>query len=267
MSRLEQLTGTGAAALFAPVALAFAIVQSGCICGTVDQGVQREEQEIELDRPSSIATVDFVESDNGDPKLLGCSDGQREGFANAMRHPLVAGCVGTWDGAKSLRDKPTGKACGDDAGPCAVPADVCAEGWHVCATNGKNTDITDRTSWVACDEAAGPGKFVAAMSHGQTQELCPPPPKADTVFPCMAKGICAEPVCCGDDCAFGKCRDAIWPGGTRISRGKAEGCGAVRSGNNGGILCCKDDDAEAPEGAVPAEEPIELGPKAGPLRK
>ena len=221
------------------------IFTSACVCGAVDTEAYDPVNEIELDRPTSLVAVDFIQGEKGDPLIIGCADGQREGFADHRRNPLIAGCLGQWDGAQSLRAKPTGKPCGDDGRPCEVPADVCASGWHVCGASGLASDLSDRTSWEACDEEAGPGKFVAGMSHGQTQELCPPPPEPDTIFPCLEKGFCAEPVCCGDACDFGRCRDAIWMGATRISRGKAEGCANLRSGNNGGVLCCRDDKVAA----------------------
>jgi hypothetical protein len=250
-------------------------LHAACICGASEPYHGDYE---DLDPPRSLEGIDFIESAKGDPRILGCSDGQREGFAEVEAHPRIAGCVGAWDGARSLRDEPTGKPCGDDADLCGAPADVCAEGWHVCGVDGLNTDLRSHTTWQACQESAGPGKFVAAMSHGQEQELCPPAPNAATEFPCFKEGFCAEPVCCGEDCSFGKCRDAVWPGRTKISLGKAEGCGGVTSERNGGVVCCYDGEANPrdnvveerddapladPPGAPAAGEPKAGEPKAG----
>ncbi|MCY0987320.1 hypothetical protein OV203_09310 [Nannocystis sp. ILAH1] len=225
------------------VFLAVPVLQSACVCGP-GPNVGGYDDPSGKDPPRSLQGVKFIESEKGEPEVIGCADGQREGFADLTRHKRVAGCLATWEGTKSLRDKPTGKACGDDKGVCTSPADACSKGWHVCGYQGKHEDLKRHTTANACNKEAGPGKFVAAMSHGQTEDLCPPPPTAETVFPCMDSGICSEPVCCGDGCAFGKCRDAIWRGQTKISLGKAEGCGSVTSERNGGVLCCYDGDGD-----------------------
>ena len=230
------------------------LLQAACVCGP-GPNVGGYDEPGAKDPPRSLQGIKFIEGEKADPALVGCADGQREGFADLQRHRRVAGCLATWEGTKSLRDKPTGKACGDDikGGVCTVPADVCAVGWHVCGSTGKNDDLKTHTTFKACNKEAGPGKFVAAMSHGQTEELCPPAPTAETVFPCMDSGFCAEPICCGDNCQFGKCRDAVWKGQTRISLGKAEGCGSVTSERNGGVMCCYDKNEDPP--AVKATTP------------
>lgn len=239
------------------------LFQTACVCGP-GPNVGGYDEPGAKDPPKSLQGIKFIESEKGDPTAIGCADGQREGFADLQRHRRIAGCLATWEGTKSLRDKPTGKLCGDDVkgdakkepdkGVCTVPADACAPGWHICGSNGKNDDLKTHTTFKACNKEAGPGKFVAAMSHGQTEELCPPAPVADTVFPCMDSGYCAEPVCCGDGCQFGKCRDGVWKGQTRISLGKAEGCGSVTSERNGGVTCCYDKN-EDPPGALTAPAP------------
>lgn len=234
--------------------------QAACICGPIDEPYRGDYEE--LDPPKSLEGVDFIESDKGDPRILGCSDGQREGFADVEAHPRIAGCLGAWDGAKSLRDEPTGHACGDDGELCDTPADVCAEGWHVCGVDGLNSDLKTHTTWHACAEEAGPGKFVAGMSHGQNQELCPPKPTPNTEFPCFKDGFCSEPVCCGETCSFGKCRDAVWTGKTKISLGKAEGCGSVTSARNGGVLCCYDGEANPRDNLVEPEIDVPLADDA-----
>ncbi len=245
--------------------------QTGCVCGPgPNQGGYDDESK---DPPKSLQGVKFVESEKGVPEVVGCADGQREGFADITKHKRIAGCLARWEGVKSLRDKPTGKACGDDGDVCPVPADACSPGWHICGMDSKNTDLKGHTSWRACEKETGPGKFVAGMSHGQTDELCPPPPTAATEFPCMESGIGSEPVCCGDDCQYGKCRDGVWRGKTKISLGKAEGCGAVTSERNGGVLCCFDGagdpvDPNAPAGTPPVADtggPAPAGESGGPV--
>src|SRR5690606_8016972 len=202
------------------------------------------EAKVDENAPSPLSDVKFVESPRGgDPKVVGCADGQREGFADLEKFPTIAGCLGVWDQSMTLRKGKTSKPCGDDLDMCGSPADVCAEGWHVCARDGDYHDLSDRIDDKQCSDGAGPGKFVAAISHVKKKKECAPPPEANTRYPCLKSGWGAEPVCCGQDCLYGNCRDSIWAKKTKISRGTEQGCGGVTSDRNGGILCCKDSDA------------------------
>jgi hypothetical protein len=199
------------------------------------------------DSPQSLTDVTFTESARGgDPATVGCADGQREGFADIAKFPTIAGCLGVWDGEMTLRKGKTSKACGDDLEICGSPADVCAPGWHLCARDGDYKDLSERVSAQECKDGAGPGKFVAGISHVLKKKECAPEPGPTTRYPCLDEGFGAEPVCCGELCGSGKCKDSVWAGGTPISVGKAQGCSAVTSDRNGGILCCKDKEAPAP---------------------
>jgi hypothetical protein len=223
------------------------MLAAACTCGSGPY----EGDYFDGDRPPSLKGVKFVESEKGDPKVIGCADGQREGFADVKKNPRVAACVGEWDATKSLRDKPTGKACGDDNGQrCGVPADVCAPGWHVCGGDGMAEDLRSRADANACQNA-GPGRFNAALSHSPTDEIDPCPKiLPNKPLPCVNAGLGAEPVCCGNDCKFGKCKDGVYKGKTSISIGTSEGCGAVSSASNGGVLCCFDGDGDPAAGAA-----------------
>lgn len=217
---------------------------------------------LDSDAPSSLSNVEFVESErDGDPAVVGCADGQREGFADLNKFPTIAGCLGVWDGEMNLRKGKTSKTCGDDLDVCSSPADVCAPGWHLCARNGDYHDLADRISDKQCLEDAGPGKFVAAISHVKKKGECPDPPADNTRYPCLDEGFGAEPVCCGEGCRVGGCKNAVWEGNTAISVGKAEGCSTVSSERNGGILCCKDADSAPRPAPVPrpSVEPAATG--------
>src|SRR5690606_25553100 len=169
------------------------------------------EAKVDENAPSPLSDVKFVESPRGgDPKVVGCADGQREGFADLEKFPTIAGCLGVWDQSMTLRKGKTSKPCGDDLDMCGSPADVCAEGWHVCARDGDYHDLSDRIDDKQCSDGAGPGKFVAAISHVKKKKECAPPPEANTRYPCLKSGWGAEPVCCGQDCLYGNCRDSIW---------------------------------------------------------
>lgn len=89
------------------------------------------------------------------PPLIGCSDGEREGFVDAALYPNIAGCSGGWEvpgihttigPALACPGLPTfntlapacGRVSGDDsANPTGDDCDVedlCAAGWHVCTS-------------------------------------------------------------------------------------------------------------------------------------
>lgn len=245
--------------LVSSLSIVAALWMGGCTCGSGPY----DGDYFDGDRPGP-ADYKYAESKKVDPKIAGCADGQREGFAELDKHPRIAGCVGNWKSTKSLRDKPTGKACGDDGELCNSVADVCAPGWHVCGKDGNGSDLTGHTTVKDCDNA-GPGRFNAAVSHSINDQLDPCPIiKKDEVLPCMQSGVGAEPVCCGNDCGFGKCRDGVWKGKTKISRGTVEGCAAVSADRNAGVLCCFDGegnpadakaDAKAPDAKADAKAP------------
>lgn len=222
-----------------------------------------KEAKVDDNSPTSLSDIKFDESPSGgDPAVVGCADGQREGFANLEKYPTIAGCLGAWEGKMTLRKGATGKACGDDGEMCTAPADACAPGWHVCASNGDYHDLSARIDDKQCVDGAGPGKFVAGISHVKKKKECSPPPTPTTRYPCFKDGYGAEPVCCGKNCRTGECRDSVWPKKTRISVGKAEGCGNVSSNRNGGILCCKDSDKPKLVQPLPTRVPPTMGEAA-----
>lgn len=187
----------------------------------------------------SGAVFQIAQGVPGDPAVVGCADGQREAFVDGAAFPTLAGCIGEWEGDANLRAPATGAACGDDAGRCAVPADVCATGWHVCGETGAIADLFDRTSAAQC-ETAGGGRFVAALSHCSTQEGCEYADPKSGSYQCFAQGWCSEPVCCGSDCGqLGACPSGIWEGRTHIPVGTDQGCGSIGSSRARGVLCCK----------------------------
>jgi hypothetical protein len=184
-------------------------------------------------------TYQIQQGQPGDPAVVGCADGQREAFVDLAQNGRIAGCIASWDGAHSLRAPQTGAACGDDRGPCAVPADACAPGWRVCASNGAVADLLQIGSGERCEQAGG-GRFSAGMSHCLSQEGCQYDPSPQGNYPCFESGWCSEPVCCGADCGdFGACTGGVWPELTHIAQGMDQGCAAQTSQRAGGVLCCK----------------------------
>jgi len=174
----------------------------------------------------------------GDPSVVGCADGQREAFVDTRAYPRIAGCLATWSGNVSMRAPASGQACGDDRGPCAVPADACAAGWHPCGASGAVDDLK-QVSGAQCEQAGG-GRFSAAISHCKAQQGCVYDLAPGATYQCYDEGWCSEPVCCGSDCGeFGACTDGIWAGKTHIAQGMDQGCGKVQSLRAGGVLCCR----------------------------
>jgi hypothetical protein len=156
----------------------------------------------------------------------GCSDGTQEGFRNV---PGVAGCGATWP-AGSMRAPPTGAACGNGKGPCAVPADACAPQWHVCGIPPYGpTDISSHLTQAECmAETAGD------YATGVGDQTCDP---CDPVNPG------AGAACCGSHCLLqgGSC---VWPGQTPwfgVIAGHVNLCGDIENAASAfGVLCCED---------------------------
>jgi hypothetical protein len=169
-----------------------------------------------------------------------CSDGTRDAYGDAAMFPRIAGCLATWPGAPSLRDPPIGSACGNDLGPCVVPADACGSGWHVCARSGDVTELHALTA-DQCREISG--RFVAASDHCLTfvDPTCTYP--APGQFACLAGAMtdCIQPICCGSGCDDGTgCPDGVWPGQTEDSVFTGSGCGSLPTTDADGVLCCED---------------------------
>ena len=192
-----------------------------------------------LDVPSDATAID-VSVDAA--SLIGCSDGEREGFFDLAAYPNVASCAATWSGTPSMRDAPTGVACGDELGPCAVPADACAADWHVCGASGELAEIVAIGS-LACMTDAGQGEFSAAISHCDTNvdDTCVASP--DGTLPCFPSAWCGEPVCCGDGCGNPMCTSDVFTDGnthvTGVSNEINAGCADQPAPSSGGVLCCR----------------------------
>ncbi len=180
---------------------------------------------------------------------IGCSDGEREGFLDAGYHKNIAGCSGGWSipGVKDTFLPACGRKAGDDsANPegigCNV-ADLCIQGWHVCASAmdvaessqdqekgcaGVDKDVTGEIFFTS--RQSGPGGFqcdsvnfddlygCGNIGYSPVHESCKPLDRASNDL-CNALG---PPWHCGTD---GK-REAL-----NITKLAAE---------RGGVLCCRD---------------------------
>ena len=172
------------------------------------------------------------------PDLIGCADGTREAYVDLATYPAIAGCTATWAGMMDMRAPRTGSACGNDLGACAAPADACAPGWHLCASDGTDTDLLVLTGDQCDDE---PGSFIAASSH------CTPPGGSCTIpmtlFVCPSSPTeldCSQPICCGTACdTSNTCQDSVWPGQTHENAMDGASCGTTLATTQDGVLCCR----------------------------
>ncbi len=144
------------------------------------------------------------------PNLSGCADGEREAFGDIARYPRIAGCAGGWTRPGIAHAAPA--SCdgqgGDDGpfpggGTCGV-SDLCALGWHVCAT----PDEVGSRSPDGCDGSHdAPDAFFAMRTSGSGCGVC----ATGTATDCSATD-------CRRDCAQ-----------TSITVNDVFGCGTVGS--------------------------------------
>lgn len=73
--------------------------------------------------------------------IIGCADGTREGFTDLSIFPNIAACAGVWETSKNLRSPKSGTPCGGPMVICNQPADLCSNGWRVCASSGDLNDL------------------------------------------------------------------------------------------------------------------------------
>jgi hypothetical protein len=98
---------------------------------------------------------------SGPPQQVGCSDGTREGFVELTYWPDIAGCSGGWSvpgalGAGAAQPqcrRTSGNSSENPAGVGCAIADLCAEGWHVCAGP---LEVASRSA-TDCESAVPPG--------------------------------------------------------------------------------------------------------------
>lgn len=176
---------------------------------------------------------------------IGCADGTREAF-DLAQEPAIAGCSGGWEtaGIAAVRT-PTCAATGDSSanptGRGCSAADLCAEGWHVCADKqdvyahlvGKPACL-----WETADEAARlffasaqPASFSSCDASG-----------TDDLFGCGSLGNTAPASCDPLARVSGNvCIDLTvggWDCGTDFMAEAVHVTKAFATG--GGALCCKD---------------------------
>jgi cysteine-rich repeat protein len=117
-----------------------------CGDGTIDPGAG--EQCDDGDRVPGDGCDDACQFEDG---VIGCSDGERDGFVDVVAWPGIAACAGRWVVPGTMAGR-VGLNCaraGDDTGiadGCAM-ADLCAVGWRPC--QAADLDVGD------CPETPG----------------------------------------------------------------------------------------------------------------
>jgi hypothetical protein len=180
--------------------------------------------------------------------IVGCSDGQREGFTDVIQYPDVAACDGGFSvaGVRTAQPPACSRAAGDDganqAGTGCNVADVCESGWRVCSgpadVTGSNINET------GCGGVGqGAARFYVTRQSGSGSNLCDGG-GADDLFGCGTLGVDVA----GCDPLFSSgtnpgvaCAALV---GTTWSCGVnplQEANNVTKSGSaNGGVLCCRD---------------------------
>jgi hypothetical protein len=223
--------------------------------------------------------------------IFGCADGTREGFVDTAANPDIAGCSGGWSVPGVLLENPgvgpgcptvttndtVTPACNRQAGNsganptgsgCDV-ADLCAAGWHVCATSGdvashspsgcaNATQPTDpplffiaRQSGNGCGDCATGTSTDPACATAVCDTTCPQSATtANDLFGCGTPqtigffGISPGDGCGPLDTGSGDRCGAIVGGNWSCddgATGDCEGYVVVHAGSDfGGALCCRD---------------------------
>ena len=181
----------------------------------------------------------------GGNEAIGCADGEREGFVDLDAYPDIAGCSGGWDvpGILNTTEPACDLGAGDD-GPdptgvgCTV-ADLCAAGWHVCATAGEVDDLSPN-GCVGSVDGLGTNLFFATRQSGPGQSTCGA--GANDFHGCGnigAGGVdpgCAPLDRTSDNLCEGLPAPWSCPGDIFMEANQV-----VKSGPaNGGVLCCHD---------------------------
>jgi hypothetical protein len=198
----------------------------GSSCGTCPEG------QICADGDSGAVVATYLCLDFS----TGCADGVREGFTNQEIYPDIASCLATWE-EQSMRTTRTGALCGNNLGPCMVPEDACAPGWHLCMKNGWPGDLADRVSGEDCGSPiAGDTRFLGGSSVQDESGGCTLPLTCNNIT--YYNGV----VCCGSSCldycsVSGPC-NCVWSG---MSFRAGWPCDSVYGDSvNSGALCCQD---------------------------
>jgi hypothetical protein len=232
----------------------------GCKTRLIDLEAPDAVAALDLAPPPDLAGADLARRANG------CADGTREGFIDEERWPDIAGCSGGFriPGVLSATLAPACERGGGNDGPdpfgfaCDVE-DLCAAGWHVCASAA---DVAAHSSTGCVGAAPGPDLFFVTRQSSNGCGVCatgldrrsPPCDGMSCAHGCAQTDATSNDIFgCGSlgdtpasDCGvldrFGNntcvALGADWPCG---SDGFAEAKNAVHvAPGSGGAACCRD---------------------------
>jgi hypothetical protein len=176
---------------------------------------------------------------------VGCADGEREGFLDLDGEPNIAGCSGGFAVAGVITVLAPGcaRAAGDDgANPngdgCNV-TDLCAVGWHVCATPA---EVAASSFFGTCAGAVADGaaEFFTTRASGTGGYECNG--GSNDLFGCGSTGYQPVAVSCAPlDRSSGNLCEAVadWNCGGGDGTNEA-GLVTKPAPGSGGVLCCRD---------------------------
>jgi len=134
------------------------------------------------------STGDSGSESTGGLPSMGCADGNREALADEVAYPDIAACAGGFQvpgvrmqaplcdrGAGNFGRWPDGMGC--------TIEDLCAEGWHVCATRGEVAEA----GLSACDDEEWGEQFFVTGQSGEGSNTCNDT-GTDDVFGCGGVG-------------------------------------------------------------------------------
>ena len=203
-----------------------------------------------VDPPGSLAT-ELPRGPLGPPPEVGCSDGTREGFLASSRWPAIAACAGGFrvaglgpdPGLVMHCDREAGNTGANPSGVGCSVADLCAQGWHVCADAGEVGARAD----AGCEGAvpAGYALFFVVRAGASADGVCAPGLDfRNDLQGCGSFGEATHPTCAPLDrrLSFADCAatGGLWSCGDSTAH-LQETDNAQKPGPAlGGALCCRD---------------------------
>lgn len=206
--------------------------------------------------------------------MVGCADGQREGFRTRRVYPGIAACAGGWDvpGVAATLAPSCERHGGDDGsnpdGAHCNVEDLCAEGWHVCTgaaeISARSHDgcrgAHDGRAMFFVTRQSGPGCGVCATGASPNcggsdcrHDCAPSTATHNDVFGCGTLGAEPEPSSCGalDRFTHDRCSTLPLPWSCQDEgTGTHEAETITHTGSaGGGVVCCRDRRADEASGS------------------
>lgn len=174
----------------------------------------------------------------------GCADGIREGFLDLAEFPRVAACAGGWDipGVVPAPAPACSRVAGNDStnpnGTGCSAEDLCAEGWHLCASVAELSAALPSCNLLTTADAF----FIAGVS-GPGGRACSSDGRSNDIFGCGTIGRdMVDAATCGPLNRYdsGPCTPLGSPWNCGTSSSGFEANIVFKPGSSrGGVLCCR----------------------------